>query len=287
MLKAYENGDRSSLEYIEQLISSQSRAGADFIEVNVDQFGENGKDFAAGMMSRFVAMVAENGGDSGVCIDSSDDDLLIAGLESCYQQPSLGKKPLVNSVKTYNADKLLPLAQKMPFSFIALLMVHENNDPVAELIDQANTIFDKALDVGLSADDIYFDTGSFPLSIDMPMSPGEKGRTYTAFETIKRLKAAPKFAGVHFSLGISNCARDLPGRRLGVIRAYLAKAMEYGMDAAIIDVRKDWFDPAPDTQLLELVDAFAGIDGSPEKLMRSMELMSQFCRECREAKEVK
>jgi 5-methyltetrahydrofolate corrinoid/iron sulfur protein methyltransferase len=286
MLKAYENNDGQSLNYLRQLVASQAEAGADFIEVNVDKFGEKGFAAASEMMQKYVRMVAQNCGGAGVCIDSSDDELLAAGLKSLYEA-GVEKKPLINSIKTYNADKMFAFAAEMPFSFIALLMVQGNGDPVAELISQANTIFNKAREAGFAPDDIYFDTGSFPLAIDMPMTPGEKGRTYTAFETIKQLKALPEFDGVHFSLGVSNCAMDMPGRRLGVIRAYVAKAIEYGMDAAIIDVRKDWFDPAPDPELVELMDAFVHIDGSPENAMRAMELMGEFCNQCREAKEAK
>ena len=61
--------------------------------------------------------------------------------------------------------------------------------------------------------------------------------------------------GLHCSLGVSNSVRDLPGRRIGVCRAYLAKAMEYGLDAGIINVAHRYGTVEPDAGLLELVDA--------------------------------
>lgn len=70
----------------------------------------------------------------------------------------------------------------------------------------------------------------------MPMTPRTPGYTYLAFETIKKIKSDPKLKAAHCSLGISNCVRDLPARRIGLCRAYLAKAMEYGLDAAIVNV---------------------------------------------------
>jgi hypothetical protein len=86
---------------------------------------------------------------------------------------------------------------------------------------------------------------------------------------------------VHCSLGISNCARDLPGRKVGVCRAYVAKAMEYGLDAAIVNVANKFglVEPAP--ELVEFVDAYAKMDGSAERMDRAMELMGKFCRENR------
>jgi cobalamin-dependent methionine synthase I len=82
-------------------------------------------------------------------------------------------------------------------------------------------------------------------------------------------------------LGISNCVRDLPGRKVGVCRAYLAKAMEYGLDAAIVNVSHKYGSVEPASDLLELVDAYAKMDGSPERTQRAMELMARFCQQAR------
>lgn len=276
------SSDHQSLEYIKSLVTIQADAGADFIEVNVDRFAETTPRTAEDMMRKYVAMVANYGKSIAVCVDSSSDELLIAGLEASYRT-GCDKKPLINSIKPGNADRLMPLAAKMPFSFVALLMTQQTANPVEHLVSQADEIFDKAISAGFTPQDIYFDTCAFPLSIDMPMTPGDKGRTFAAFEAIKAIKNNQKFDGTHCSLGVSNCARDLPARRTGVIKAYLAKAMEYGLDAAIIDVRRDWFTTKPEPQLYELVSAFAAIDGSPEKLTAAMTLMTAFCQECRDA----
>ena len=88
----------------------------------------------------------------------------------------------------------------------------------------------------------------------------------------------PKMKGVHTSLGISNSVKDLPGRKIGVCRAYVAKAMEYGLDAGIVNVTHEYGLKPVDAELLELVDAFARQDGSAERSMKAMELMGEFCR---------
>ena len=115
----------------------------------------------------------------------------------------------------------------------------------------------------------------------MPMEPGVPGYTYRAFETIKKVKSDPKMKGVHFSLGVSNSVRDLPARKIGVCRAYVAKAMEYGLDAGIVNTAHRYGLTPPDPDFLELVDAFAKMDGSSEKMMKAMELMGKFCSENR------
>jgi cobalamin-dependent methionine synthase I len=134
---------------------------------------------------------------------------------------------------------------------------------------------------GFKLDDIFFDSTVFPLAIDMPMEPNVPGYTYRAFETIKRIQSDSKFKGVHCSLGVSNSVRDLPGRKIGVCRAYVAKAIEYGLDAGIVNVAHHYGQIEPDPELLDLVDAFAKMDGSAEKLNKAMELIGKFCQENR------
>ena len=135
--------------------------------------------------------------------------------------------------------------------------------------------------LGFKPGEIYFDSTVFPLAIDMPMEPNVPGYTYRAFETIKKIKSDPKMKGVHCSLGISNSVRDLPGRKIGVCRAYVAKAMEYGLDAGIVNVAHHYGQVAPDAELLELVDAYAKMDGSAESMNKAMELMGKFCSDNR------
>jgi cobalamin-dependent methionine synthase I len=87
--------------------------------------------------------------------------------------------------------------------------------------------------------------------------------------------------GVHCSLGISNSVRDLPGRKVGLCRAYVTKAMEYGLDAGIVNTTHKYGSVEPAGELMELVNAYATMNGSPESLKKAMDLMGKFCRENR------
>ena len=86
---------------------------------------------------------------------------------------------------------------------------------------------------------------------------------------------------VHFSLGVSNCFRDLPARKVGVCRAYIEKAMEYGLDAAIVNTTHKYGTVEADPELVKMVDAFAKMDGDPVKMNHAMAIMGQFCSSCR------
>ncbi len=335
------------LDYIRALIESQANDGADYIAVNLDAFGEQDPQQAVEMMVEYVRLVRKWGRGVPVCVDSSSDDVLIAGLKEWYaglekdrsdlcsstkslglislkngEDKSLGaqpgfegekrsptrsgaagreivppqsrpdlsfsKPPLLNSVKVYTMDRMLPLKKDHDFSFVGLLVSEEKSTgpggshSVDELYGLAKQIFERAVgQYGFKPNQIFFDSTVFPIAIDMPMEPDVPGYTYRTFETIKKVRSDPQMKGVHCSLGISNSVRDLPARRIGVCRAYVAKAMEYGLDAGIVNTAHQYGSVEAPAELLDLVDAFAKLDGSMEKTSKAMELMAQFCRENR------
>jgi 5-methyltetrahydrofolate corrinoid/iron sulfur protein methyltransferase len=276
------------LKYIKDLIESQVSDGADYIAVNLDAFGENDPRQTVNMMIEYTKLVRKWSKGVPICIDSSNNDVLIAGLKEWFNTTEKVKQPLINSVKVYTMEQMFPLKKDYDFSFIGLLVSEDaatgpgGSHSIDELYTLAKTLFDNAVGkYGFKPQEIYFDSTVFPLAIDMPMEPDVPGYTYRAFETIKKIKNDPKMKNVHCSLGVSNSVRDLPSRKIGVCRAYVAKAIEYGLDAGIVNVAHHYGQVAPDPELLELVDAYAKMDGSAEKMMKAMELMGKFCRENR------
>ena len=276
------------LNYIKELIESQASDGADYIAVNLDAFGENDPQQTVDMMIEYTKLVRQWGKGVPVCIDSSNDDVLIAGLKQWYDTDEQVQPPLINSIKVYTMDQMFPLKKNYDFSFIGLLVSEDaatgpgGSHSVDELFTLAKKIFDEATGkYNFKPQEIFFDSTVFPLAIDMPMEPNVPGYTYRAFETIKKIKSDPAMKDVHCSLGVSNSVRDLPGRKVGVCRAYVAKAMEYGLDAGIVNAAHKYGSVEPAPELLELVDAYAKMDGSAEKMNRAMEFMGNFCRQNR------
>jgi len=270
------------LDYIKGLVESQAAEGADYIAVNLDAFGETDPQIAVEMMVEYVRLVRESSSGIPVCIDSSDDNVLEAGLKEWYNSDRQVPQPLVNSVKTYTAEKMLPLKKDYDYAFIGLLMSETGGaHSVDDLCSLAKQLFDAAVAHGFKASEIFFDTSIFPLAIDMPMMPGEAGHTYNTFETMKKISSDPQMQGVHFTGGITNCVRDLPGRKIGVMRAYVHKAMEYGLDSGIINVKHNLAQGQTDPELLKLVEAYAKMDGSTEAMNNAMTLMGQFCQQAR------
>jgi methylenetetrahydrofolate reductase (NADPH) len=277
------------LDYVRALIEEQADDGAAYIAVNLDAFGESDPHLAARIMVEYARLVRQWGKGVPICVDSSNDDVLRAGLKEWYNTDEAVKPPLLNSIKVHTADAMMPLKKEYDFSFIGLLVSEDKptgpggSHSVEELVTLAQTIFDKAMTHGFKPQEIYFDSTVFPIAIDMPMEPGVPGYTYRAFETIKRIKSDPRMKDCHCSLGVSNCCRDLPGRKIGICRAYVAKAMECGLDAGIVNTSHRYGEKEVDAELLKLIEAYAGLDGSMERLTDAMTLMGQFCASTRKA----
>ena len=255
------------LNYIRALIETQADDGADYIAVNLDAFGDEDMQVTAEMMVQYVTLVRQWGKGVPICIDSGHDDVLIAGLKAWYDTDESVKTPLVNSVKTFTVGRILPLRSQYDFSFIGLLVGEDitsagpgGSYSVEQLYGMAKDIFEQATSkYGFKPEQMFFDSTVFPLAIDMPMEPNVPGYTYRAFETIKKIKSDPKMKGVHCSLGVSNSVRDLPARRIGICRAYVAVGMEYGLDAGIVNVAHHYGAVEPAPELVALVKAYAQI----------------------------
>ena len=275
----------AALDYLVSLIKIQVRKGASYIDVNVDAFGGDDLEFRKDLMRFFVRLIRAHSSGAPACVDSGSPDVLEAGLAAWYENGAVKPaRPLLNSVKTYTIERLLPLHARYPFRMIGLLVDEKSagSDGVygeEELLVLARKLFRTATGAyGFAPSDIFLDSTVFPLSIDVPMEAEKPGFTYRTFKTIRRIRTDPAFKGVHLSLGVTNAVRDLPGRRTGVCRAYLAAAMGFGLDAAIVNVLHDYGKRAPAPDLSAFVDAFVRQDGAAEAVQRALDAMMNFCR---------
>ncbi len=275
------------LNYIRALIEDQADEGARYIAVNVDTFGENDHQQTVEMMVEYTKLVRQWGKGVPICIDSRDEELLIAALKEWYNTDEPVRPPLLNSIKTHTADSMMPLKKTYDFSFVGLLADEDkpvgsgSSSSVDKLFETARVICEKAMSYGFKPEEIFFDLKVLPLAVDKPTGPGVLGHTYLAFETIRKIKNDPAMKRCHCTLRVTNSGMDLPGRRLGIVRAYVAKAMEYGMDAAILNVSQRFGEKSASPELIRLVDAFAKLNGNANNLTDAMTLLDQFCTSCK------
>ena len=255
---------------IEDLISSQARQGADYIDVNLDALGDPN---APELMRRFVRLVHKYGEGVPPCVDSSDVRVLQAGLEEWNRLE--GKRPaLVNSVPFMELGKyrpLLELRKRYAFSVICLLVGAEGPlKSTAEMVSAARGMFRAATAAGFRNNEILFDSVTLGIASDGCMDAMgnlKPSHTHNSFHAIREMRQDPAMAGVHCVLGVSNWVYGARKRRIGHIRAFIAAAQKHGLDAAIVDVGQQYgITPAP-KELVGFVETFVALDGREDSMM--------------------
>jgi len=269
------------LNYIKALIESHAANDAAYIGVNVEAFAQQDRQLAVDMMVEFVKLVRKWGKTVPVCIESSDDQVLIAGLKEWYNTNQVVKPPLLSSLKLETMKEILLLKKEYDYAFSSVLPneIESANQNRASSIDElyslAKRTFNRAVDLySFEPKEIFFELSVCPLGMDLSSCNGVPGRTYITFETIKKIKHDPHMKDVHCLVRANDAVRNLPSRRIGVARAYVGKAMEYGLDGAFVNPMHQYGLVAPAPELLELVDACAKIDGSAESKEKAVMLIS-------------
>jgi methylenetetrahydrofolate reductase (NADPH) len=269
------------LNYIKALIESHAANDAAYIGVNVEAFAQQDRQLAVDMMVEFVKLVRKWGKTVPVCIESSDDQVLIAGLKEWYNTNQVVKPPLLSLIKLETIEEILLLKKEYDYAFSSVLPneIESANQNRASSIDElyslAKRTFNRAVDMySFEPKEIFFELSVCPLGMDLSTCNGKPGRTYITFETIKKIKHDPHMKDVHCLVRANDAVRNLSSRRIGVARAYVGKAMEYGLDGAIVNPMHQYGLVAPAPELLELVDACAKIDGSAESKEKAAMLIS-------------
>ena len=149
--------DREAGErHLRRIVQDQAAAGADYMDVNVDDFlieDGIGRQGSLTLLGHIFDLIARYGQGIAPCIDSSDPALLEWGLER-YCNSIGGAPPLVNSVTVTRLD-LLKLRARFEFSIVGMLL--ERVGAVSGFTDiagpevyheTANFIFDQARQAG-------------------------------------------------------------------------------------------------------------------------------------------
>lgn len=261
--------------YVKALIESQAAKDASFIAVNLDVFVSD-NSIAADMMAQYVRMIRKYGGGIAPCIDTAYTHIASAGLKAWYDGNASAAAPLLTSVTMENANEFLNLSKDYEFRFVARLFDSDARRCVDVLSTQAAKLFHLATKrYGFDAQDIFFEVDSASLINDIA-AVDKRSVTYTAFETIKRIKADRMLRHANCIIRPSLAAMKMP-RSVGVLRAYIAEAMQYGLDAAFVDMQRNFGLVEADEKLMALVALFAKINGSSHAAENARSALDEFC----------
>ncbi len=207
--------------YIKYEVDRQIRAGAAYLDLNVDEIShriEEQKEAMRWLMDCFqrLSSVAPS-------IDSSNSEIIQAGLER--YQGGLGR-PMVNSVALERLETLDLIKDHDAKCIVSSASESGMPENAEQRVENAARVVDAAMERGIELSDMYIDPLFFPVSVDASYGPH-------ALESISMLRE--RFGNeVHITGGMSNVSFGLPKRAL-VNEVFVKLAIEAGADSGIID----------------------------------------------------
>jgi 5-methyltetrahydrofolate--homocysteine methyltransferase len=223
-----------NLEYVKELATTQVKAGADLLDVNVGVPGAEEEK----LLPQVIKMLAEHF-DVPFCLDSANPRALAKAL------PATPGKPLVNSVngKQESMEAILPLVKERGAVVIGLTMDEGGIPKDADgRVKIAGKILETAAKYGIAAEDVIID----PLVLTVG---AESQAGAVTLQTIELVRSQ---LGVNINVGASNVSYGLPERDT-VNAAFLALTIGAGASCAISD-------PVKFTRVLRAVDLLMGKD---------------------------
>jgi cobalamin-dependent methionine synthase I len=268
-----------ALGYLTHLIAEQAAFRADYLDVNLDALNSAAP---TGLMRQYMNLIDQFGQGTPPSVDSSNIEVLEAGLDAWLNLGRERKPALVNSIPYHQMEAyqaILSRRAQHPFRAVCLLTGMEGPLPSSEaIVEAARDMFRRMRAFGFEPDDLFFDTVTLGVMFDgcldslcMP----KPTHTHNAFRAIEILRNDPEMRGVHAIFGASNWAHGVKKRRVGHLRAYIEAARRRGLDAAIVDVRREFDTQTAPEELVGFVEAFAALDGGENSMEQYGELMHQ------------
>ena len=209
------------VSYIRREVRRQVRAGADYLDLNVDEASYKLDEQIASM--RWLVDTTQRISTAPLSIDSSNSDIIAAGLE--VYDGSAGR-PLLNSVALERLDALDLAIEHNARVVLTAASVDGMPSNADERARNVGEIVEAALSRGIEKSDIFVDGLVFPISVS-----GEYGLHYLeAMREVRRIFGEE----IHVSGGISNVSFGLPKRKL-INEVFLRLALDYGVDSGIIN----------------------------------------------------
>ena len=202
------------LDLVRQMAMEQEENGAKILDINMGMNGIDEKE-----MMKLVIYEVSSTVDCPLCIDSSHVDVIEEALKI---YPG---RALINSIslESEKIEKLLPVAAKYGAMFILLPLSDEGlPKDAAEKHRIINTVYDKAMALGMAHEDIVVDG----LVATIGANPDAAKECYETISYCKNDKKLPTICG------LSNISFGLP-ERMYVNTAFLTMAICNGLTMAI------------------------------------------------------
>jgi len=207
--------------YVEALAARQLAAGADYLDLNIDEVADDLATQRAAMRWLVTTIAAVS--PVPLALDSSSADLLAEGLE---RLPPDAPRPLLNSATVERPD-VLDLAAKGGCEVVLSAAAGTDLPGTADAkVEAGSRVLEAALSRGIAPGSCHVDMLVLPVAVD----PGS-GSAF--LEAVARLRETYG-PGIHLTGGLSNVSFGLPSRK-ALNEVFIDLAVEAGVDSAIVD----------------------------------------------------
>jgi 5-methyltetrahydrofolate--homocysteine methyltransferase len=212
---------REGLTYLRTLVEKQLRSGADYLDLNVDEISLKLPEQKEAM--RWLVRTVEPLASVPLSIDSSNQEILLAGIEACA---GTAGPPLLNSASLERLEALdFAKERGLP---VVVTAAGESGMPqnTEERVSNATRMIEAALAKGIPKGRLHVDVLVFPISVDSQF----------VLHCLDAFRALRQHYGeeIHLTGGLSNVSFGLPCRKL-INEVFMNLAMEAGADSGIVD----------------------------------------------------
>jgi 5-methyltetrahydrofolate--homocysteine methyltransferase len=209
------------MTYLRSLVERQVRAGADFLDLNVDELSWNLDEQKAAM--HWLVCALEPMSPVPLSIDSSNQEILLTGIQACEGRAG---KPLLNSASLERIDAL-DVARHYELPVVVTAAGSSGMPKNAEdRINHASQMVEAALAKGIPLERMYVDALVFPISVDSQF-------VVQCLDAFRQLRANYG-ERIHLTGGLSNVSFGMPCRKL-INEVFINLAVEAGADSGIVD----------------------------------------------------
>lgn len=208
-------------KYVVQEAQRQEKAGARFLDLNVDEVSHDLAEQKRAM--QWLVKTVQKVATVPLSIDSSNSEIIAEGL-AAYD--GVAGSPLLNSVALERVDALDLVERYNSHVMLTAASADGMPEDAEDRLENAGRLIEETMKRGIEPDRVYIDPLAFPISVSK-----EYGRHFLDAVTLIRTHFGND---IHISGGMSNVSFGLP-KRLLINDVFIHLAIEHGSDSGIID----------------------------------------------------
>ncbi len=211
----------AGVDYLQTLARKQARAGAAFLDINVDEFSMDLTERIAAM--EWTIAQVQPAVTIPLSIDSANLDIMRAGLRACDR--SIGR-PMLNSISLERLALLDLLKEYQPAVIASAAGAQSLPANTAERLANLESLIPQIIACGIELNQIFIDPLVYTISTDP-----QNGKVF--LESVRALRQSYG-PSVHIVGGLSNVSFGMPSRKL-INQVFSWLMVQAGGDGGIVD----------------------------------------------------